>query len=68
MSQLTTQYRDFLSKNPESELTFEEWKLDLVKNIENSMNKLVNENVLCEKHWILKKEGSCTKCIEENNK
>jgi hypothetical protein len=32
------------------------------------MKKLSIDNDLCEKHWVLKKEGSCVKCIEENNK
>ena len=68
MSTLETQYRNFLSDDPESKFTFDEWKLWLAESIEASMKKLSIENDLCEKHWILKKEGSCVKCIEENNK
>lgn len=68
MSQLRTQYRNFISDNPESKFTFDEWKSWLAKSIGDSMENLKRENDLCEKHWILKREGSCTKCIEENNK
>ena len=68
MSTLETQYRNFLTDNPESQFTFDEWKLWLAKSIEDSMKRLRTENDLCEKHWILKREGSCVKCTEENNK
>jgi hypothetical protein len=68
MSTLETQYKNFLSDNQESEFTFDEWKLWLAKSIGDSMKRLSTENDLCENHWILKKEGSCVKCMEENNK
>jgi len=68
MSTLETQYKNFLSDNQESEFTFDEWKLWLAKSIEDSMKRLSTENDLCETHWILKKEGSCVRCMEENNK
>jgi hypothetical protein len=68
MSTLETQYKNFLSDNKESEFTFDEWKLWQAKSIEDSMKRLSMENDLCEKHWIPKREGSCVKCIEENNK
>jgi hypothetical protein len=68
MSDLKTQYRNFLSDHPESKFTFEEWKEFLAKSIEDSIENLKRDNDICDKHWIIKKEGSCPKCIEENNK
>jgi hypothetical protein len=68
MSTLETQYRNFLSRNPDSEFTFDEWKDHMAKNIQESMSRAVRDNDICEKHWILKREGTCIKCIDENNK
>lgn len=68
MSTLETQYRNYLSDNPESKFTFEEWKDDMARNIQESMERMVRENDICEKHWILKREGMCVKCIDENHK
>jgi hypothetical protein len=68
MSTLETQYRNFLSSNPDSQFTFEEWKDYTAKNIQEAINKMTRDNDLCEKHWVLKREGTCVKCIDENNK
>jgi recombinational DNA repair protein RecR len=68
MSTLETQYKSFLSNNPDSEFTFEEWKDYKAKNIQESITRMTRENDLCEKHWVLKREGTCVKCIDENNK
>ena len=68
MADLKTQYRNFISDNPDSELTFDEWKEYMARNIQESMNKMVRDNDLCEIHWVVKREGSCVKCIDENNK
>ena len=68
MSTLETQYRNFLKDNPESELTFDGWKDHMANNVKESISRMVRDNDLCEIHWIIKREGSCTKCIDENNK
>jgi hypothetical protein len=68
MATLETQYKNYLSHNPESKFTFEEWREYMAKNIEKSISRLIEENDLCEKHWIRKSEGTCLKCLEENNK
>jgi len=68
MATLETQYKNFLRENPESKFTFDEWKEWLGKSIEKELKIMAEENDLCEKHWIQKREGSCTKCIDENNK
>jgi ribosome biogenesis protein Nip4 len=68
MSTLETQYRNYLSQNPAIEFTFDEWKEHVAKNIHEPMSQIIRDNDLCEKHWVLKREGTCVKCIDENNK
>ena len=68
MSTLETQYRNFLSSNPDSQFTFEEWKDHTAKNIQEAITRMTRENDLCEKHWVLKREGTCVNCIEDINK
>lgn len=68
MSTLETQYRNFITDNPGSKFTFEEWKEHMASNIQESMSRMVRENDLCEIHWVMKREGTCVKCIDENNK
>jgi hypothetical protein len=63
MSTLETQYKNFLSENPENKFTFDEWR-------EWHGNSILSqtETLWCHKHSISKKEGECSKCLEENNK
>ena len=40
MATLETQYKNFILENPESQLTFDEWKEWLAKQIEEELKKL----------------------------
>ena len=63
MSTLETQYKNFLYIHPESKFTFVEWKEWFGKSMLESIQR-----DLCSIHWVNKIDGSCPKCLEENNK
>jgi hypothetical protein len=54
MATLETQYKNYLLDNPDSDITFEEWKIQLVESIKKSIEEFEKNKIMTEeelKNW-----------------